>query len=153
MRKQIIVGRIYEMQYSWRGHTDKNTHKNRIKRSGQAMLVSQGHKTRHTHYLGGELAGTCVYVCVCVCVLARAHLHVPGLSTNRACPILFILFLCLFLSLWPFQLYFIPLILPTTFRFLTLFFWSYFCLVGPFNYIYISFYIYLSLWKSSSTLI
>ena len=28
--------------------------------------------------------------------------------TNRACPLLFIVFLCLFLSLWPFQLYFIP---------------------------------------------
>ena len=33
-----------------------------------------------------------------------------GLSlsfANRACPLLFILLLCLFLSLWPFQLYFI----------------------------------------------
>ena len=29
-------------------------------------------------------------------------------QTNRACPLLFILFLRLFLSLWPFQLYFIP---------------------------------------------
>ena len=69
----------------------------------------------------------------------RAHLHVVGMlrfmslrltdtnqpvvwfnarsshevQTNRACPLLFILFLCLFLSLWPFQLYFIPKILPT----------------------------------------
>ena len=48
---------------------------------------------------------------------------------------MFILFLCLFLSLWPFQLYFIPRILLTTVRFLTLFFRSYFCLIGPFNYI------------------
>ena len=47
---------------------------------------------------------------------------------------LFILFLCLFLSLLPFQLYFILLkFLPTTLRFLTLFFRSYFCLTGPFN--------------------
>ena len=45
----------------------------------------------------------------------RAHLHVVGIlrfkfltKTNRACPFLFILFLCLFLSLWPFQLYFNP---------------------------------------------
>ena len=45
----------------------------------------------------------------------------------------FFLFLCLFLSLWPFQLYFIPWILPTTLRFLTLFFRSCFCLIGPFN--------------------
>ena len=51
-------------------------------------------------------------------------------QTNRACPLLFILFLCLFLSLWPFQLYYISKIFPTTFRFLTLFFWSYFSLVG-----------------------
>ena len=29
-------------------------------------------------------------------------------QTNRACPLLFILFLCLFLSFCPFQLYFIP---------------------------------------------
>ena len=39
----------------------------------------------------------------------------------------------LFLSLWPFQLYFIPRILPTPLRFLALFFWSYICLIGPFN--------------------
>ena len=29
-------------------------------------------------------------------------------DTNRACPLLFIRFLCLCLSTWPFQLYFIP---------------------------------------------
>ena len=51
--------------------------------------------------------------------------------TSRACSLLFILFLCLFLYLWPFQLCFIPYILPTTLRFLTLFFRSYFCLIGP----------------------
>ena len=44
-------------------------------------------------------------------------------------------FLCLFLSLWPFQLYFIPYILPTTLYFLPPFFLSYLCLIGPFNYI------------------
>ena len=47
---------------------------------------------------------------------------------------LFILFLCLFLYSWPFQLYLIPLILSTTLRFFILFFWSYFCIIGPFNY-------------------
>ena len=36
-----------------------------------------------------------------------------------------------------------------TFRFFTLFFWSYFCLIGPFN----SFQLYTSLRKSSSALI
>ena len=70
------------------------------------------------------------------------NLHVVGVlrfmsktQTNRACPPLFILFLYLFLSLWPFQLYFIQQILPTTLRFFILFFRSYFCLIGPFNYI------------------
>ena len=45
----------------------------------------------------------------------RAHLHVVGMlwsmiltKTHRACPLLFIPFECLFLSLQPFQLYFIP---------------------------------------------
>ena len=49
-------------------------------------------------------------------------------------PTLFVLFLCPFLSLLPFQLHFIPQILLTTLHFLTLFFRSYFCLIGPFNY-------------------
>ena len=72
----------------------------------------------------------------------RAHFHVVEMlrfmsltQINRPCPFLFILFLCLFLSLWPFQPYFISYILPTTHRFLALFFRSYFCLVGPFSYI------------------
>ena len=39
MRKRRVVGRIYAMKYSWRGHRDRNTHKKRIKRSGQARLV------------------------------------------------------------------------------------------------------------------
>ena len=48
--------------------------------------------------------------------------------------------------LWLFQLYLIPQSLPTTLCFLTLFFWSYFCLIGPFQ-------LYISLWKSPSVLI
>ena len=60
------------------------------------------------------------------------HINQPSLPT------LFLLFLCLFLSLWPFQLYFIPKFLPTTLCFLTLFFRSYFCLKGSFNYISLS---------------
>ena len=53
---------------------------------------------------------------VTVCV---KDINQPSLPTP------FILFLYLFLLLWPFLLYFIPYILPTTLRFLTLFFWSY----------------------------
>ena len=47
--------------------------------------------------------------------------------------IFIILFLCLSLSLWPFQLYFIAQILPTTVCFQTLFIWSLFCLISPVN--------------------
>ena len=61
------------------------------------------------------------------------HHHTHITSTH-----LFILFLCLFLSVWPFQLYFIPKILAATPCFLTLFFLSYLCLIGPFNYISLS---------------
>ena len=50
-----------------------------------------------------------------------AVVYVKG---NWARPLFFILFLCLFMSLWPFQLYFISYILPTALRFLTLFFQS-----------------------------
>ena len=60
------------------------------------------------------------------------------LAGSPTCPLLFILFLCLFLSLCPFQLYFIPYILPTTLRFLTLFFQSQYWLISPFNYISLS---------------
>ena len=70
----------------------------------------------------------------------RAYLHVVGMLrfvskawTNRACPLLFVLLFCLFLSFWPFQMYFIPYILPTTLRFLTLFCRSYLYLIVPFN--------------------
>ena len=55
-------------------------------------------------------------------------------------PLLFIPFLCLFLSLGPFQLCFILHILPTTLPLLILFSWSYFCLTGPFNYISLFFF-------------
>ena len=82
-----------------------------------------------------------VYDCECMTSIKssqRAHLLVVEMlrfmsltKSSLACPLLFILFLCLLLSLWPFQLYFSPYILRTTVRFLTLFFRSYFCLTGP----------------------
>ena len=68
---------------------------------------------------GGDVVGLCW--------------HKP---TKLAHSFLKILFLCLFLSLRPFQLYFIPAILLTTLRFFSLFFRSYFfCLIGPYSYI------------------
>ena len=39
VRKQRAVGRIYGMKSGWKGHEDRNRHKNKIKRSGQARLV------------------------------------------------------------------------------------------------------------------
>ena len=69
----------------------------------------------------------------------NTHLHVVGMLrfmsvtySSRACPLLFILFFYLLLSLQPFQLYFFPSILLTTLCFL--FFRSYLCLIGPFNH-------------------
>ena len=39
MRKRRVVGRVYGMEYSWKGHRDRNRHKNRIERNGPARLV------------------------------------------------------------------------------------------------------------------
>ena len=39
MRKRRVVGRIYGMKYSWKGHKDRNRHKNRINGSGPVGLV------------------------------------------------------------------------------------------------------------------
>ena len=76
-------------------------------------------------------------LCTALCVPTGLPLRGGDVAVyaNRACPLLFILFLCLFLSLWRFQLYLIPQIIPTTPLFLTLFFRSLFCLIGPFHYI------------------
>ena len=38
VRKWRLVRRISGMKYSWKGHKDRNGHKNRMKRSGQAWL-------------------------------------------------------------------------------------------------------------------
>ena len=48
--------------------------------------------------------------------------------------------------LWAFQLYFTPYILPTPLCFLTLFFRSYLCLIGLFNYNYVSYESLLQPW-------
>ena len=39
VRKRRLVGRIYGMKHNWKAHKDRNRHKNRIKRSGQARLI------------------------------------------------------------------------------------------------------------------
>ena len=40
VRKQRVVGRIYRIEYSLRGHKHRNRYKNRIKRSGQSRLLN-----------------------------------------------------------------------------------------------------------------
>ena len=47
-------------------------------------------------------------LCCCCWFLTGATVYVWHKPTELAHPIFLILFLCLFLSLWPFQLYFIP---------------------------------------------
>ena len=129
------------MKYSLKGHKDRNRHKNRMKRSGQRSAALFQTQTVTSPPREGEPVGTRYRATVAhwsspylAGESPRALLHVVGmLRFNRACPLLFNLFLCQFLSLWPFQPYFIPWILPTTLRFLTLFSRSYFCLTGPFN--------------------
>ena len=39
VRKRRVVGRIYGIQYKWKGHKDRNRHRSRIERSGQARLA------------------------------------------------------------------------------------------------------------------
>ena len=47
-----IRDRFYGMKYSWKGHKDRNWHKNSIKMSGQARLVlCQRHKLQHLHHV------------------------------------------------------------------------------------------------------
>ena len=38
VRKWRVVGRLYEMKYSWKGHEERDRHKNRIERSKKARL-------------------------------------------------------------------------------------------------------------------
>ena len=78
----------------------------------------------------------CGLLCGCSCGGDVAACVFEFDINQPSLPTLFILFLCQFMSLWPFQQYFISSILLTTLHFLTLFFWSYWCLIGPFNYVF-----------------
>ena len=55
------------MKYSQKGHKDRNRHKNRIKRSGQAQVVYVKNLITTFPSREGEPAGTIVYVLICVC--------------------------------------------------------------------------------------
>ena len=58
MWKRRVVGRIYGMKYSWNGHKDRNRHKKRIKRSGQAQFVYAFDINRNIPIREGEPTGT-----------------------------------------------------------------------------------------------
>ena len=111
---------------SHRTNNNKNPKKNSDKHAMSVSGQSVAHKPMvfSFHYIFTWLG--CYGLCLCL-------QHKPTEITHS----FFILFLNLFLSLWPFQLYFIPYTLPTTLRFLTLFFRSYICFIGPCNYLYI----------------
>ena len=51
MRKRRVVGTFYGMKYGWKRHKDRNRHKNRIKRSGQARWVYARHKSQRPHHV------------------------------------------------------------------------------------------------------
>ena len=60
MRKRRVVGRIYRMSYSWKGHEDRNRRKNRIKRSGGKLGWSYNvkeHKQQHPHHVKASPRG------------------------------------------------------------------------------------------------
>ena len=77
----------------------------------------------------------------CKCQSPRAYLSVVGMLrftfltwTNRACPLFFFFCSSVFFCLHgPFNCISFQKNLPTTLRFFTLFFRSYFCLTGPFS--------------------
>ena len=82
-------------------------------------------------------AGTCnleIHVKMSVSLTSKKQ---HSLGSLQLISVLFtsLLFLCLFLSLWPFQLYLIPYFLPTALRFPAPSFWCYFCLIGPVSYV------------------
>ena len=60
MNKRRVVGRIYGMKYSWKGHKDRNRHKNRIKKKEWASSAGlcQNHKLQHPHQVKVSVRGT-----------------------------------------------------------------------------------------------
>ena len=58
MRKRRVVGRIYGMKYSWKGHKDRNRDKNRIKRVGKLGWFMSKTQTVTSPPRESEPAGT-----------------------------------------------------------------------------------------------
>ena len=121
----------------------------RIKKKAKGFQISHFHQAHSLHARAAvkklKKARSYRTELHCSCGWSpRAHVHVVGMLrflsltwTILACPLLFIPFLCLFLSLWPFQRYFIHKFSRQLPAFSLCFFRSYFCLVGLFNYIFL----------------
>ena len=145
MRKRRVVGRIHGMKYSWKGHKDRNRHKNRIKRSGQVRLLyvtdinckspprkgePVGAGTAEP-FLGQQMRPQFVD---CIKGVAVAWKSKWGqlLLPLGLCGLIFTLWECCGLC---FQYYPTELAHSFLFCFCVYFFRTHFCLIGPFNYI------------------
>ena len=90
-----------------------------------------------THEAGVNLSQRCISLygqCVPFVVVVLFFLSVLGVNQPSLLT-LFALFLRLFPSLWPFNYISFQKFSWQFSPFLTLFYWSYFCLIGPFSYI------------------
>ena len=83
--------------------------------TGRCAASQSASKMSEISFLCTRVKPSTPYFSRCLNTSPRAHLRVVGMfrvmsktSVNRACPLLLILFLHLFLSLWPCQLYLIP---------------------------------------------
>ena len=90
MRKRGGIWRICGMKYSWKGHKDRNRHKNRMKRSGQAGMIYV--KRQHPHHvkvsprrLWNHYPTLCVHVYVLTNLLPRNHYEEKNHVRWNAC--------------------------------------------------------------------
>ena len=99
MRKRRVVGRIYEMKYSWKGHKDRNRHKNRVKKEWASLLGLY-----HRHKLTKSptpFYSVLVFVSVFMALSTLFHsINSPNISSLSHSVLL-----VLFLPYWSFQLY------------------------------------------------
>ena len=59
MRKRRVVGRIYGRKYSWMGQWERNRHKKRMKKNGQAVLVYVKNMNRNIPTTWNWVRGDC----------------------------------------------------------------------------------------------
>ena len=58
-KERRVVGRTYGMKYSWKGHKDRNRHKNRIKQRASSVGLCLWHKPQHPHCVKVSPRGQC----------------------------------------------------------------------------------------------